>query len=365
MPIDAAGPDIGVPMHSAHRPEATPLPRRSERRTLAQVAIVVAVVSAGMAAIGTPRAFGAGTEAPQAPQRVPATTGVQVAQQTKSQRPPAAKATRTEPGASSGDGGLRQRVETLEEQLIDMQVVIGTLESLARSGGGGGSNGGARFTGASEAARIDALETQIRAMTVQIEQLSAQVRQQSGGRMEAPPVATQPPPGPRGEAPGFGSVTVSPGGRDPIGQMISSERGGAPERRELPPPAANAGSAKELYETAYGYLLQQDYGAAEAAFEEFLRRHPSDRLASDAQYWLGETLFVQRRYKPAGQAFLKVIQSHRTSAKAPNSLLMLAMTLEQLGQKDCALFTELDTRHPNAAADIKSRARIVRQRVGC
>ena len=169
---------------------------------------------------------------------------------------------------------------------------------------------------------------------------------------------------------GFGSVTVTPGpDRDPIGRMITSD----PERSEqasaqqsFQQPSMNSGgSAKELYETAYGYLLQQDYGAAEVSFEEFLQRYPSDRLAADAQYWLGETLYVQRRYKPAAQAFLKVMQSHQGSAKVPNSLLKLAMTLEQLGQKDCALFNELETRHPNAAADVKSRARLVRQRVGC
>ncbi len=100
------------------------------------------------------------------------------------------------------------------------------------------------------------------------------------------------------------------------------------------------------------------------AFEEFLRLFPGDRLAADAQYWLGESLYVQRRYKPAAQAFLKVIQSHQDSAKVPNSLLKLAMTLEQLGQKDCALFNEIDSR-ASAPPDIKSKARVVRQRVGC
>ena len=127
----------------------------------------------------------------------------------------------------------------------------------------------------------------------------------------------------------------------------------------------SASSPKELYETAYGYLLQQDYPSAEAAFDEFLRRHPNDRLAADAQYWLGETLYVQRRYKPAGQAFLKVIEKHQASNKVPNSILKLAQTLDQLGQKDCALFEELETRHPNAPADVKSKARALRQKVGC
>ena len=276
-------------------------------------------------------------------------------------------------GAPATDSQLRQRVEHLEEQLVDMQVLVGTLESLARGGGAPARTGGS--SGASDAARIDALETQIRAMTMQIEELSRQVRQRQG-RMEeaAPPVreGALPPPvsqgfasAPPAQSPGgFGSMTVTPQGGDRIGQMISATPGPV-ESGRLPPAVADAGSAKELYETAYGYLLQQDYAAAEAAFDEFLSRYPNDHLTADAQYWLGETLFVQRRYKPAGQAFLRVMQNHRQSSKAPNSLLMLAMTLEQLGQKDCTLFSELETRHANAPQDIKTRARVVKQRVGC
>jgi tol-pal system protein YbgF len=355
------------------------------------------------------------------PARGPATTGT--------------PATKAEPSQARGgsEAQLRQRVEQLEEQLTDMQVVIGTLESLARAPAQGGSVApaprGGGFSGGDDQARIDSLETQIRALTSQLEQLSDQVRILGGRRTDtggsgvggreglAPnprsdvgstgggfgnQVGAAPRSdfggagggqlasretsggGPRpdagggvrqsspsgGAAGGFGSVTVTPGPeRDPIGRMINndadrSEQASAQQSLQQPS-MSSGGSAKELYETAYGYLLQQDYGAAEVSFEEFLQRYPSDRLAADAQYWLGETLYVQRRYKPAAQAFLKVMQSHQGSAKVPNSLLKLAMTLEQLGQKDCALFNELETRHPNAAADVKSRARLVRQRVGC
>jgi tol-pal system protein YbgF len=295
------------------------------------------------------------------------------------QQPPRGqqKAAKSAPAGPATDAQLRQRVEQLEEQLVDMQVLVGTLESLARGGGAPVRSGGGG--GASETARVDALETQVRAMTLQIEQMSQQLRQRSGRGDEGPPFregalpspafpGQAPPQGqaPQGQAaaPGFGSVTVTPQGGDRIGQIIGNTpppvQGG-----RLPPAVRDAGSAKELYETAYGYLLQQDYAAAEAAFDEFLNRFPNDHLTPDAQYWLGETLFVQRRYKPAGQAFLRVVQNHRQSTKAPNSLLMLAMTLEQLGQKDCALFSELESKHPNASQEIKARARVVKQRVGC
>lgn len=290
---------------------------------------------------------------------------------------PAPKATvKREPsGAPASEGQLRQRVEQLEEQLVDMQVLVGTLESLARNGGTGSAPrpAGGPMGGASESARIDALETQVRAMTLQIEQLTQQLRQ-SGRRDDSPPFdrapgrgGSLPPPAgePQATPSGFGSVVVTPqGGRDPIGQIISATPRPV-DSAPLPPAVADSSSPKELYETAHGYLLQRDYAAAEATFEEFLRRYPNDTLAADAQYWMGETLFHQGRYKPAGQAFLKVVQQYRQSPKAPNSLLMLAMTLEQLGQKDCALFTELETRHPNASADIKTRARTIKQRTGC
>ncbi|MFN3743499.1 MAG: tol-pal system protein YbgF [Hyphomicrobiaceae bacterium] len=285
---------------------------------------------------------------------------------------PKAAAKAAPAGTPASDAQLRQRVEQLEEQLVEMQVLVGTLESLARGGAAPARAGSS--SGASEAARIDALETQVRAMTLQIEELSRQLRQRQGGRGDEapppvregalPPFGSQSQAGAPSAAQGFGSVIVTPQSGDRIGQMISAAPG-LVEGSRLPPAVHNAGSAKELYETAYGYLLQQDYAAAEAAFEEFLNRYPSDHLTADAQYWLGETLFVQRRYKPAGQAFLRVVQNHRQSTKAPNSLLMLAMTLEQLGQKDCALFTELETKHPNAPQEIKARARVVKQRVGC
>jgi tol-pal system protein YbgF len=124
---------------------------------------------------------------------------------------------------------------------------------------------------------------------------------------------------------------------------------------------------KQLYETAYGYLLQRDYGAAEAAFEEVLRRHPSDPLAGNAQYWLGESLYVRGQYRAAAGAFLKGYQTYTKSAKAPENLLKLAMSLQRLGQKDaaCSSFSELAAKFPSAPNHVKTTAQNERQRAGC
>ncbi|MEQ1711590.1 MAG: tol-pal system protein YbgF [Hyphomicrobium sp.] len=295
---------------------------------------------------------------------------------------------------SGGDAGLRQRVEALEEQLVDLQVVIGTLESLAKSGGGSAAAAPAwRSGGASsgaDQARLEGVETQIRALTAQIEQLSGQGRQVSGGGGGSAAAASPPPsrrtdvagfraPEPQGSsASGFGSTVVTPGGADSdaIGGLIAgqsgAQQGGAqpPATRQpaaLAPSAASDAGAKQLYETAYGHLLQQDYGAAESAFDDFIKRYPSDGLAGNAQYWLGESHYVRGQYKAAAGAFLKGYQTYGRSAKAPDSLLKLAMSLERLGQKDqaCLSYGELGTKFPNAPAHVKARAQSERQRIGC
>ena len=314
--------------------------------------------------------------------------------------PPAkAAAPAREGGAPASEAGLHQRVEQLEEQLVDMQVVIGTLELLARgapapaAAAGRPQPGAAAAFGAAEAGRLDSIETQIRALGAQMEQLQEQLRALSSRAGSLPPpssvAAAEPGGQPRpplrpspdqaqADRTGFGSVTISPdsGRGDQIDRVLSAPQLGAVEPSPPPqagpqtaaaPPAEAELSAKQIYEQAYGFLLQRDYGAAEAAFEEFLRRHGNDPLAGNAQYWLGESLYVRGQYRAAAGAFLKGYQTYARSPKAPESLLKLAMSLQRLGQKDaaCSSYSELTTKFPTAPAHVKNTAQSERQKAGC
>jgi tol-pal system protein YbgF len=296
-------------------------------------------------------------------------------------KPAAPKAPKAEGSAPSGaEQGLRQRVDNLEEQLVDMQVLVGTLESLAKSGGASSASatyrGGAATAepgaGGVDQARVSGLEAQVRALTTQVQQLTDQVRslgaQPRRADTMAAPVAAAPPAG-------FGQATISPAKAESIdGLLANTAPAGSPDvsAAALPPiaaaaPAGDGTTPKQLYEQAYGFLLQQDYGAAETAFDDFLKRYPNDALSGNAQFWLGESHFVRGQYKPAASAFLKGYQTYGKSSKAPDSLLKLAMSLGRLGQKDaaCASFGELVTRFPAASNDVKSRAITEKQRTGC
>lgn len=310
--------------------------------------------------------------------------------------------------AAPSDSGLRQRVEQLEEQLMDMQVMVGTLESLAKgtpTGSAPSMRGGAGAAlDAAEAGRLDGLETQIRALAAQLEQLQDQVRALGGrsgslsptlGPSTGPATSVAggepaaPAKGPRqamagatqtDQGSGFGSLTVSQDGadagaqKDEINRLLTNEGGpggpagtGGTHVAGLQQGGDADSDPKKQYSTAYGYLIQRDYGAAEAAFEEFLRQNPNHPLAGNALYWMGESLYVRGQYRAAASAFLKGYQQYARSEKAPESLLKLAMSLQRLGQKDaaCSSFNELNTKFPNAPARVKSTAQSERQRVGC
>ncbi|HVZ04668.1 tol-pal system protein YbgF [Hyphomicrobium sp.] len=297
---------------------------------------------------------------------------------------------------AAGDAGLQARVQSLEEQLVDMQVIVGTLETLAKNGGSAPAPFPASSSGGDgDAARIEGLETQVRALTTEVQQLSDQVRSLGGTprRSEIAPSSDtalngqgaypQAQPSAGTATPGFGSTTVS-SGNDAIGGFLNSDGAqqgqasttlpapGAPAAAPvataaLAPASETSNDPKQLYETAYGYLLQRDYGAAETSFDEFLKKFPNDSLSGNAQYWLGETHFVRGEYKAAASAFLKGYQTYKQSPKAPDSLLKLAMSLDRLGQKDaaCASFGELLSKFPTAPQSVKARAQTERQRVGC
>ena len=134
----------------------------------------------------------------------------------------------------------------------------------------------------------------------------------------------------------------------------------APVRAPLNDPQA-------LYERALGDLQAGDYAGARVDFAALVKRFPSHKMAGHAQYWLGETFYVQRQYKQAAQAFLAGYTTYAASKKAPDSLLKLGMTLTALGEKKtgCDAFAELNAKFPDAPAAVAKRAQIEKKRAGC
>ncbi|MCP5404636.1 MAG: tol-pal system protein YbgF [Pseudomonadaceae bacterium] len=95
-------------------------------------------------------------------------------------------------------------------------------------------------------------------------------------------------------------------------------------------------SAEEHYNRAYAYLTAADYPNAKTWLEAFLKDHPQDKLADNANYWLGEVHLVQNDPKGAVVAFKKGLEAFPKGAKAPANLLKMGTALQQLKQPQLA-----------------------------
>lgn len=175
-------------------------------------------------------------------------------------------------------------------------------------------------------------------------------------------------------------VDVDDGGREPGAPLDLSAND--PSRRgvALPPPPQRqmsgtgvaavqppGNSARDHFDLGVGYIRQKDYASAEQAFREFLERFPSDRLAADANYWLGESLFNRRQYQDAAEAYLVVTTKYDTAARAPDALLRLGQSLAAIRQKEmaCASFAEVGRKYPRSSVAVKQAVEREQKRAGC
>lgn len=126
-------------------------------------------------------------------------------------------------------------------------------------------------------------------------------------------------------------------------------------------------SPEETYKKARAFITQAKYELAEAALKQFIQDYPNHSLVSPALYWMGETYFVRKDFGTAAKLFAEGYQKHSDHSKAPDHLLKLGMSLENIGQKKqaCAAYRKLISAYPKANATILSLAQREIQKLQC
>jgi tol-pal system protein YbgF len=211
-------------------------------------------------------------------------------------------------------------------------------------------------------------------------------------------VASPAPGGRRGDAFDPNANPAAPGVPRPLGALApgqpsapvaDNEDGGPgapmdldPSRRGIalpPPPQRQMGgtgvaavqppgnSPRDYFDLGVGFIRQKDFASAEQTFRDFLERFPSDRLAPDANYWLGESLFNRRQYQEAAEVYLVVTTKYETASRAPDSLLRLGQSLAAIRQKEmaCASFAEVARKYPRSSVAVKQAVEREQKRAGC
>ena len=251
-----------------------------------------------------------------------------------------------------------------------------------------------------EAERINRLEAQMRTLTGQIEELEFRLRQlqdqlqraqadsdfrfrelQGDGtsfqlptQRSSAPALPNPPPSAQAlgdqlnqpvtlaaPAPAVGGATqpldlsalargASPTPQLPAGELAST---GSPLLISITP----TGDPGRDYQRGYDLILSGDYFGAEEAFRQFLIAYPSDQLAADAQFWIGESYFARGQYREAADEFLAGYKAYAESAKGPETLLKLGLSLAGLGERDaaCSTYAAVIKQYPQASNSLRQR----------
>ena len=118
-------------------------------------------------------------------------------------------------------------------------------------------------------------------------------------------------------APASGGAAGSPGTAAPATAADTGRAGAGAEPSSV---------EQAVYNQSFDALRAGSYSTAITGFKDFLSHYPQSPLAENAQYWLGETYYVNHDYDSAAEAFRAVLKKYPDARKAPDALLKLGYT---------------------------------------
>ncbi|WP_053334467.1 tol-pal system protein YbgF [Gemmatimonas phototrophica] len=106
----------------------------------------------------------------------------------------------------------------------------------------------------------------------------------------------------------------------------------------------------QLYTTGRDQLLRGATATARMTFQELITNYPQSDYASDAQFWIAESLAKENNVPAADAAYAAVVSAYPSSAKAPTALYKRAQLVLKQGNTAQArqLFEQVVARYPRS-----------------
>ncbi len=248
-----------------------------------------------------------------------------------------------------------QDAETLADirrQLTQLNVQVQSLKAeLVDTGSQGQTVSGNVLS------RVDGLEAEIVRLTSQTESLSNRINRIVAdgtnriGDLEFRLVELE-----GGDLSTLGQTPTLGGGDAPaVAPTTNTDTGGV----EL------AVSEQKDFERAEEALASGDFRSAADQFAAFNQTYPGGPLASDAHYLRGEALGNLGEWNDAARSYLEAFSGNPQSARAPEALYKLGLSLNELGQTSeaCLMMDEVGVRYPSSPQ--VALAAQSRQTLGC
>ena len=139
---------------------------------------------------------------------------------------------------------------------------------------------------------------------------------------------------------------------------------GNPDSAAAPSAAPAPISADTLYQNGLRDLTGGKYDLARQEFSDYIRNFPSNDLASNATFYLGEIAYAQDDFKGAITSYDNVLANYPKSFKLPASLLKKAMAELELGLKASGIRDLREVERRFAGSDEAKRAQAKLRELG-
>ena len=159
------------------------------------------------------------------------------------------------------------------------------------------------------------------------------------------------------------SIDAKVSGGSTIGTSAAAPGGNT---GEAAPPSSPAGSnrapisADTLYQNGLRDLTSGKYDLARQEFSDYIQNFPSNDLAGNAEFYLGEIAYAQNDYKTAITSYDTVLANYPKSFKLAASLLKKASAEIELGMKASGIrdLREVDRRFPGSDEARRAQAKL-------
>ncbi len=207
---------------------------------------------------------------------------------------------------------LKIEVQAMRSDLYSIRAENARLDSLIRS-----NTDQSRKLNADFAAYVSLLDERMQMVEARLEDAITLINRASGAiesRMGVPP-----PPSPGSDTAGVDTTRAS-------GRM----------------------DCQKIYNAAYFDVVKQNYDLAVSGFESYLENCPKTALADNAQYWIGECYYLQKKYELAEKAFRKMIEEYPTSERLAGAKLKLAKSMynQRFKTKAKSIFEDVVKNYP-------------------
>ena len=191
---------------------------------------------------------------------------------------------------------IAEQTETLLRSNATLVAKVADLEERSQS-----------TVGATESTnhRLDQISQQVTTTQRDVENIKLLLAQMQSQSAASTPAGTGTAPG---STPSAGEVTV-------------------------PAPPVASGNPMDTYNAAYRDYQRGNFDLAIEGFQEFLTSNPRSDLADNAAYWIGESLFSQKKYRDAIQQFDSVVTRYPKSDKVPGALLKKGYAYISIGER--------------------------------